>query len=104
MYKKVKSKFNFANKLLLYKAMVLSVIMYGSPSPIWWWAKKCNKAKLQIIQNKFLKLICKVPMRYRTLRLHNDTNMKLIDVYAADVTQKYFIQLNNVHNTIINNL
>ena len=71
-----KSKLNFKNKLLLYKALILPNITYASP--VWSNGADCHKLTLQRIQNKFLKAILKVPPRYRTAQLHIDCNISTI--------------------------
>lgn len=95
-----KSEFNYDNKLLLYKTMVLNVIMYGSP--IWMNAKITNRKNIQILQNKFLKLIKNVPIRYRTERLHNETKIKKIDDHAETLKLNYISKLALIENDLIN--
>lgn len=97
-----KSYLSFENKILVYKVVVLAVILYGSP--LWWNAANVHRQKIQILQNKFLKLILNVPRRYRTKRLHSQTKTNLI----KDLSFQYYIKYKNklpfINNRLINDL
>lgn len=64
-----KSKLSLENKLLLYKVVFRAILLYGCA--VWWKCAKTHKKKIQIIQNKCLKLIHNLPFFYSTTNLHN---------------------------------
>lgn len=97
-----KSKFNHDNKILLYKAMILNVILYGAP--LWWGAANVHLKKLQVFQNKILKVILKVPLRFRTKDVHILCNINLIKDLAEEAKIRYNCKLPNINNELINNL
>lgn len=97
-----KSKLNLDNKLLIYKALVLTAILYGAPilSDI----AQVHKNKLQIIQNKFLKIILKVPFFYRTVTVHEETKMNYISDLMIEYKDRYMRRLPHINNCLINAL
>lgn len=97
-----KSKLSFFNKVLLYKAMILPIITYGAPL-IFRIAIK-NLKKLQVLQNKFLKLILQVPVRFRTYRLHYLCNIELLADLFAKLQLNYTNKLINKDNRLVQDL
>lgn len=71
-----KSKLSTKNKMILYTQVIRSIITYGCP--IWCKAAKTHLKKLQIIQNKNLKIINDLPMRFNTISLHENLNFSTI--------------------------
>lgn len=63
-----RSKLSTANKLAVYKQIVLPMLEYGSP--IWIGCAQTHLKKLQVIQNKFLKMILNLPPHTRTSEVH----------------------------------
>ena len=66
-----KSSFNVKNKILLYRFCIRPIMMYGCQM----WPTKCARThlkKLQIIQNKNLKIIYNLHRRYPTIQLHRE--------------------------------
>lgn len=96
------SKMNRNNKILIYKALVLTNILYGAP--LFSNIATVHRKKLQIIQNKFLKIIMKKPRRFRTNILHQITSMKLVNDYIEEYQNRYYAKLPHIDNTLINNL
>lgn len=70
------SKLNFKNKNIVYKTMIRPILTYASP--IWCHASKTRLKKLQIIQNKCLKMINNLPWRFNTNELHRRTEYPTI--------------------------
>lgn len=83
-----KSKLNLRNKLLLYKSVFRPIITYGCPA--WGNCAQTHLKKIQIVQNKILKLILKHPYYYSTNALHEEANMKRIPEYINDLKNKFF--------------
>ena len=59
-----KSKLNIKNKMLIYYSFLRPVITYATP--IWKFCASTHKKRLQVLQNKILKIITNVPPWYRT--------------------------------------
>lgn len=77
-----KSKLSHKNKNITHKTIIRPVITYAAPE--WTQAAKTNIQKLQVIQNKALKIINNHPFYYSTNRLHMETKSELItDIYAS---------------------
>lgn len=66
--------------------------------------RKYTQKKIQIVQNKFLKLILNVPKRYRTARLHSKTKIDLIDNQVFQYHTRYKNKLQFVENHLIQGL
>lgn len=71
-----KSKLSDKNKNIIYKTVVRPIITYAAP--VWIHAANTNIKKLQIIQNKCLKIINNKPYYYSTNRLHQETEYEYI--------------------------
>jgi hypothetical protein len=56
------------NKVIIYRTIIRTLMLYGCY--IWHIAANTHKNKLQVIQNKNLKTIHNLPMRFSTLELH----------------------------------
>lgn len=100
-----RSKLNLKNKLLLYNMCIRPILTYGCPV----WFKKTTKThirKLQIIQNKNLKIIHSLPIRFPTDLLHSRFNYKKISTLATDLTLSFdekcrlsnFVSIRNLLN------
>lgn len=97
-----KSKLSFFNKLLLYKAMILPIIIYGAPLILR--IAKTNFKKLQVLQNKILKLILQVPMRFRTYRLHYLCKIEPLAEMFNKINLNYINKLIHIENNLIQGL
>lgn len=82
-----KSLLSFKNKNLLFKSIIRPILTYGAP--IWRHAAWCHRKKLQIIQNKTLKIINNLPWRFPTVLLHNVSNHQLLDVHVNSLSTKF---------------
>lgn len=83
-----RSKLNQKNKLLLYSMCIRPILTYGCQV---WFHKtaKTHSKRLQIIQNKNLKIIHRLPPRYPTDLLHSRLNYKKIITFANDLTLSF---------------
>lgn len=66
------SRLNHRNKNIIYKTMIRPIITYASP--IWCNATRTRLKRLQVVQNKCLKMINNLPWRYGTDELHRRFN------------------------------
>ena len=72
-----KSKLSINNKLLLYRTIFLPILMYACPA----WSpstSKTNKNKLQVFQNKFLRLVADMPRFVRNSQIAFDTGQRSV--------------------------
>jgi hypothetical protein len=84
-----RSYLSYQNKNLIYKCVIRAIMLYASP--VWKHASKTHIQKIQILQNKILKLINYLPRLYPTRSLHDDTGYLLV----PDL-------LNQYHNRFLN--
>ncbi len=70
-----KSKLSLKNKNIIYKSVIRPVMTYGCP--VWYKAAATHIQRLQIVQNKTLKLINKLPWRFSTELLHQSTHPRI---------------------------
>lgn len=82
-----KSKLNSKNKLLLYKMCIRPILTYGCQ--VWLKCAKTHKKRLQIIQNKNLKIIYNLPRRFSTVELHRKYKQKTIEIFIKDLTLSF---------------
>lgn len=89
-----RSTLNFKNKNLLFKCVIRPIMSYASP--VWYKAAKCHIKKMQIIQNKCLKMINKKPWRFSTSELHNETGYEL---YTEFITRQNINFFNKIRHS-----
>jgi len=97
-----KSKLNVSNKLTVYKAVIRSTLLYACP--VWYGCAETHINKLQIIQNKCIKLICNLPRNYPTNCLHRLVNLPTIKEQISKITLKFQKKLPMSENQLIRNL
>ena len=81
------SKLSLENKLLILKIIFHAFIFYGGP--VWNDIAKCHINKLQISQNKLLKLIYNLPWHFSTRRLHEKDNIPYVENKLEEMTAKF---------------
>lgn len=72
------SALNTANKMLIFKSIFHAVMFYAAP--VWAKSANCHLKRLQVLQNKLLKLIYNLPRLYSTAGLHQIANVDLVVV------------------------
>lgn len=72
-----KSKLSKVNKLAVYKQIILPVIDYAIP--VWESCAYTHKRRLQIVQNKILKMILNLPLRTSTIEVHEQAGLDSIE-------------------------
>ncbi|CAF0948508.1 unnamed protein product [Brachionus calyciflorus] len=83
-------KSNRLNKnylLIIYKSLILSLFQYSSLPYIVTTEK--IKSKLQVIQNKCLKIILGVPLRTSTTLIHDHFHIQMIDTRLKSLAKNY---------------
>lgn len=81
------SRLSLVNKSAVYKQIVLPVILYGSP--IWDSCARIHKKKLQIIQNKFLRMIYNLSRYTRVTTIHEIAEIKTIEEKLVEIKGKF---------------
>jgi hypothetical protein len=97
-----KSKLNVHNKLLLYKTCIRSILCYGVET--WYHCAYTHKKRLQIIQNKCLKIIMNRHWRFSTSTLHEETNIPLLEEFSERVYSKFIAKCRFSGNPLIANI
>lgn len=71
-----KSKLSTDNKIIIFKSVIRPIMLYGCC--VWGNAAHSHIKKLQVLQNRILKTIFKLPRLYRTQHLHYNYCQKTI--------------------------
>lgn len=82
-----KSCLSLSNKMLILKTIFHSALFYGAP--LWATSAQCHLQKLQVAQNKVLKLIYDLPFFFSTKRLHDLANVELVVDRLERLTQNF---------------
>lgn len=94
-----KSKLNPRTKTNLYKIMIRPILTYGAAT--WCNASKQNLIKIQIFQNKILKIIANTPRYTLTRVLHRDLNMATIKEFLHKIITSYYQRTDAATNPLI---
>lgn len=98
-----KSVLNIKNKIMLYRMCIRPILTYGCQA----WFKRTAKThvkKLQIVQNKNLKIIHNLNRRYSTKRMHDIYGHKQISTLMTDLTLAFSSRCQQSNYDIIRNL
>ena len=79
-----KSHLSVEYKLLIVKSIFIPILLYGCP--VWGDCAPTHIKKLQIAQNKVLKLCLDLPYYFSTTKLHKKANINLIITNIAKYT------------------
>lgn len=82
-----KSKLHVNNKLLIYKLAIRPILTYACPSFIS--IAKCHLKKLQVLQNKALKMLLNKSRFERTHYIHEEAKVPLVKDYINKLTNKF---------------
>ncbi|GFW83558.1 RNA-directed DNA polymerase from mobile element jockey [Trichonephila clavipes] len=93
------SPLSLENKVILYKQVLRPIITYASP--VWGAAAATHMKKIQVIQNKILRLITNAPWYVRNDVIHYDLHMEPISSYTTKLARNVFRSIENHDNPII---
>ena len=93
------SRMSKHNKILLYRQVVRPMLTYGSV--VWGTAAHEHISKLQVIQNRFLKLALEAPYRTSTAQIHEESGIDYISVYIKKAAVKTINKAQKHENTLI---
>lgn len=92
---KKQSSVNFKTKLLLFKLYLLPILSYGCP--VWANMSNCHFKKLQIQQNKILRMVLSAPYRTKIESLHEKSKVIYFKERIENLTSKFYDRLNNLN-------
>ena len=81
------SKLSYSNKLHIYKAALRPIFSYACP--VFVNMAETHYKRLQILQNKTLKMMINLPWRYATTILQEDANMETVHQYLGKLTTNF---------------
>ena len=85
--------------MLIFKSIFHAVIFYAAP--IWAKSAKCHFEKLQVLQNKLLKLIFNKHRLLSTARLHNIAEIDIVAMKIEKLTIHFYTKCSySVYNII----
>lgn len=88
-----RSSLNLKNKNLIYKSIIRPSLIYACP--VWYKAARTHLKKLQILQNKCLKIIYNKPWRFPTDTLHNECSYIKLDEFIKRFTENFYTKIEN---------
>lgn len=97
-----KSKLNLRNKLLIFKSVFRPILTYAGP--VWGNCAKIYLRRLQIAQNKFLKLVLKKPFNFSTNKLHVEAKVNLLNEALCVLSEKFINNCRFSDNLLISSL
>jgi len=97
-----KSRLNKAVKLTMFKTIFRASMLYASP--VWSGCAASHRQRLQVMQNKVLKMILRKPWWYSTDDLHDEADISTLVEYISQIDRKFVGSLRFSQNPIIQNL
>ncbi|CAL1267288.1 unnamed protein product [Larinioides sclopetarius] len=94
-----KSKLPIKHKLLLYKAILRPIFLYGSP--IWGTTSIKNLRKLQVFQNKKLMQITNSPWYVRRKLIHKDLKIKPVLDFMTINSKRFYDKIPQIPNELL---
>jgi hypothetical protein len=94
-----KSRLNKTVKLTLYKTVFRAAMLYASP--VWTGCAASHKRRLQVMQNKILKMILRKPWWYGTDQLHCEAGVATVDGHSSLTYQKFIGALRFSQNPLM---
>lgn len=90
-------------RMLLYKAIIRPTLTYAAPA--WCGAAKTRLRRLQVYQNKYLRLATASERRTRIEELHHRGEIQTIQDYISEISQKFYEQqIGRSTNNLIHNI
>ena len=96
---KIKAELNRENKLILVKVIFQAILLYACPA--WGLCAKTRLNKLQVCQNKLLKMFLQLSWHYSTTILHEKAKVSLIKDRIESLTNKFVLKSNISDNNYI---
>lgn len=90
------------SKISIYRSIIRPVMTYACP--IFNNCPKTHFNRLQIQQNKCLRMALNSPFYTRTVDLHTESKIPTIREFVDKLTKKFYEKADAHHNSLINNL
>lgn len=97
-----KSSLSPENTVLLYKSILRPLLLYACP--IWCHSAASHINKIQVFQNRILRIATKAPWFVRNSTLHSDFNLKSIKEQIIHTSHNFFLHLPNISGPSFYNL
>lgn len=86
-------------KLCIYSTLIRPCITYACP--VWGCTSKSNLNKLQVLQNKAIKIAYNTPFRTNLMKLHTKIKFPSIKEFITKTTKKFYINADHNDNKLI---
>lgn len=96
------SALSMENKIVLFKVIFQAILLYGCP--VWGNCAKSHLKRLQIAQNKVLKLALKLPWDFPTLMLHTISGVHTVVESIERISSRFQLNCSVSDNPLIVNL
>lgn len=97
-----KSSLSLNNAIILYKSIIRPSMLYACP--IWTNASESNIKKIQIMQNKFLRLATHAPWFISNDQLHRELNLPSIKHHIAHLSNNFYSNISSINQIAHYNL
>lgn len=96
------SKLSTNNKLRIYTAVIRPTMTYASTA--WGYAAPTHLSKLQVIQNRVLRMAFDAPWFVRNTQLHEEADIPGIVTFIKNSATKFYLSVQIHHNPLIQSL
>lgn len=97
-----KSSLSLNNAIALYKTIIRPLMLYACP--IWTNASQTNINKIQIMQNKFLRLATHAPWFISNDQLHRELHLPTINHHIAHLSNNFYSNISSINQIAHYNL
>ena len=94
------SALSITNKKLIYKMLIRPIMTYATP--VWCSMAKTHIKKLQIIQNKCLRLILSASNYTRLTELHARSDVQYFEDHVKDLAERFYTNQLKCNNLLLN--
>lgn len=84
-----RSRLSLRNKIAVFKSIIAPMIDYAMP--VWGTCAEMHKRKLQVAQNRLLRMILDAPFGTRTSDLHRDAGCRRVDDRIAEAIDGFIL-------------
>lgn len=98
----ISNKIEIPIKVLLYKTIIRPILIYAAP--VWCGAARTNLRKLQVYENKCLRLATNSDRHIQLVDLYDKANILKITDYIQEESQKFYAKLAHSQNPLTKNI
>ena len=95
-------KINIKTAVTLYKSLIRPILTYACP--VWGYSAKIHIKKVEVVQNKILYMITKLPRVTPLRTLHREVGIETICEYIRQATQKLYDSREGHNNPMVESL